>query len=297
QLRRSLPAASIYILNGVGRESAERFHQARLIPVLNTIDEVRSWASIRHSAKHECALNIDTGMQRLGLEAEEFLTLVGNAALLDNLQPVLVMSHLASSEVADNPTNPAQLTRFNQLIRNLPASFDACKFSLANSSGIFLGGQYHFDLCRAGAACYGVNPQPTQTNPMQPVLTVSAPVIQIRTVRQASGVGYGGTASVAPGDRLAVIGAGYGDGYPRHASNHGQVQIGEWLAPVTGNVSMDLITVNISHIPAGAIEVGDSAYLLNSQVTIDQLAAAAGTIGYEILTTLAKGAQTEFRPG
>ncbi len=290
QLRQQLPTVQIYILNGTGGSPLERFHQARLIPVLNSLDEARSWAGTRYP----CALHLDTGMQRLGLSDHEWAVLIGDASLRNSINPALLISHLVSAEHPDNPINQAQLDRFNNLLNDPPAAWQSIPRSLANSSGIFLGKAWHFDLCRAGAACYGINPQPAQNNLLQPVVTVSAPILQIRQVSHASTVGYGATASVKPGSRLATIGAGYADGYPRSAGNRAKVEIGEWLAPVVGTVSMDLISIDISDIPEDAVVVGGPVNLVGRRVTADDLAEAAGTIGYEILTCLGRLAEPTY---
>jgi len=295
QLRQQLPLPQIYVLNGLCGYLPTRFHQARLVPVINSIEEVRIWSSAGSMNAHGCAMHIDTGMQRLGLNADEFNTITADPGLQQQLNPVLLMSHLVSAETPAAGINQRQLKQFNRLMSDLPAAMRGIPKSLANSSGIFLGDGYHFDLCRAGAAFYGVNPQPAQTNPMRPVVEINAPIIQIREVSETGGVGYGSTASVSAGSRLATIAAGYADGYPRHASNRAQVQIGEWVAPVVGTVSMDLISVDISRLPTGAVSVGDRAYLVGPRVTIDQLAEAAGTIGYEILTNLGRLAETDYQ--
>lgn len=291
QLRLALPAPTIFVLNGLGHHPPQRFQQAQLIPVLNSGEEIAIWAEANHSTPSPCSLHVDTGMQRLGLPGDEFTRLLADPQLLQRLNPVLVMSHLINSELSTAATNDEQLKLFNDLLKNLPPEINR---SLSNSSGIFLGDPFKFDLCRAGAACYGLNPLPGQANPMLPVVEISAPIIQIREVHESGKVGYGGTGKIAAGGRLATIAAGYADGYPRHAGGNATIQIGEWLAPVVGRVSMDLISVDISHLPRDAVEVGDPAYLLGPLVDADALAKAAGTIGYEILTGLGRLAETDY---
>lgn len=293
-LRQRLASIKIFVLNGLSGEPVGRFYDSRLTPVINSLDDALRWSSASQTQNEGCALHVDTGMQRLGLSAEEFAKIATNLDLLARLKPVLVMSHLVSAELGPCEINQLQLTRFTKIVSALPGEMNELEFSLANSSGLFLGKPFHYDLCRAGAACYGINPQPTEINPMRPVVEISAPVIQIREITQASQVGYGGTGRVRAGSRLATIAAGYADGYPRHASNRANVQIGEWLAPVIGTVSMDLISVDISHLPSAAVAVGHSAYLVGPMVSLDDLATAAGTIGYEILTNLGRLAKPEY---
>ena len=289
-LRSLLTEATIFVLNGLGNDQPQCFHQARLIPVLNSLDDIYAWSSVAEITEHGCAIHVDTGMQRLGLMIEEFEALKHNVALLNALNLKLLISHLSCAEQPQSEINQQQLALFTSLSNGLPGTTK----SLANSSGAFLDPAFHFDLCRAGAALYGVNPLPDQNNPMQPVLSVSAPILQIRQINKTCSVGYGATATMQPGDRLATIAAGYADGYPRQASNLSQVQIGNWLAPVVGKVSMDLISVDISELPASAVSVGDMANLIGPLVSIDDLANAANTIGYEILTNLGRQAETKY---
>ena len=289
-LRSQLTEATIFVLNGLSTNQPQNFHQARLIPVLNSLDDINAWSSAAEVTEHGCAIHVDTGMQRLGLTITEFEAVKANVGLLNSLNLKLLVSHLSCAEQPQSAMNQQQLALFTSLSKGLPETIK----SLANSSAVYLDPAFHFDLCRAGAALYGVNPQPDQNNPMQAVLSVSAPILQIRQLNQTCSVGYGATATMQPGSRLATIAAGYADGYPRQASNLGQVQIGNWLAPVVGKVSMDLISVDISDLPASAIAVGEMANLIGPLVSIDELASAANTIGYEILTNLGRQAETEY---
>ncbi len=289
-LRQLLPEVTVFILNGLSGRRPQAFHQARLLPVLNSTEEIRRWSNAGELTQFGCAIHIDTGMQRLGLTPEEFTDLRLNSQLANKLNLKLLISHLACAEQPEAKMNAEQLSIFS----SLTDSFSSANRSLANSSGVLLDSAFHFDCCRAGAALYGVNPQPGQANPMQPVVTVTAPVIQIRQLTQPSSVGYGATTKLPRETRLATIAAGYADGYPRLASNQSHVQIGEWLAPVVGRVSMDLISVDITALPKTAISIGDLAHLLSPIITVDDLAEAANTIGYEILTNLGRHAVTSY---
>jgi len=192
------------------------------------------------------------------------------------------MSHLVSAEVPDDPLNPAQRERFDGLRWRLPEA----PASLANSSGVFLGRAFHYDLCRPGVALYGVNPTPGRENPMRPVVTLEAPVLQVHEVRSPGSVGYGATWRCAPGQRIATVPVGYADGYLRSASSRASAWIGGAEVPVAGRVSMDLITLDVSALPAGAVVPGTTVTLIGGPDGVDRLAAASGTIGYEVLTRL-----------
>ena len=281
-LRESLEDARIFVLHGLADGTEKDIADAALIPVLNHPGELRRYATLALSRDQRlpAAVQLDTGMCRLGFsprEAAEF-----DRRDLEAIDPVLVMSHLVSAEEPDNPLNAAQLDRFErrpEVLKSLPAS-------LANSSGIFLGSAFRFDLCRPGVALYGVNPTPGQKNPMKPVVTLSAPVLQIHEVEEAGTVGYNATYKVPAGGCIATVPVGYADGYLRSGSGQVQARIAGEIVPVAGRVSMDLITLDISALPPGSVQPGCMADLIFGPDGVDQLAKAAGTIGYEVLTRL-----------
>jgi alanine racemase len=281
-LRPHLPAATIHVLHGLQGGDGRVLAEAGLIPVLNEPGELARWADLarRRGERLPATLQIDTGMCRLGFAEPELATLGSDH--LDALDLRLVMSHLACAEEHDNPLNEEQRRRFEALRAQLPAA----PASLANSSGIFLGAGFHHRLCRPGVALYGVNPTPDRPNPMTPVVTLEAPVLQLHEVDRAGTVGYGATHAVRPGTRIATVPVGYADGYLRAASNRAQARIGERAVPVVGRVSMDLITLDVTSLPAAAARPGTMVELIGGADGVDRLAAAAGTIGYEVLTRL-----------
>ena len=158
------------------------------------------------------------------------------------------MSHLACAEETSNPLNEAQRARFERLRGLLPEA----PASLANSSGIYLGPAFHYALCRPGVALYGVNPTPGRANPMAPVVTLEAPVLQVHEVAEPGSVGYGATYRTAPGMRIATVPVGYADGYLRSASGRATARIAGQEVPLAGRVSMDLISLDVSALPAEA---------------------------------------------
>jgi alanine racemase len=191
------------------------------------------------------------------------------------------MSHLACAEEPDHPLNAEQLARFGELA----GPFAGVPRSLANSSGIFLGPAYRFQLCRPGVALYGVNPTPGRPNPMMPVVRVEAPVLQVHEVDAPGSVGYGATRATRPGERIATVPVGYADGFPR-AAGAWAARFGGAELPLAGRVSMDLITVDATTAPG--LGPGSVVELLGGPDGVDRLAAAAGTIGYEVLTRLGR---------
>jgi alanine racemase len=232
------------------------------------------------------AIHIDTGMNRLGLTISEAQGIIPRINAGDH-GITLVMSHLVSGELVNNPTNARQLTAFREiasLFSNVPAS-------LSNSSGIYLGPQFQFDLVRPGAALFGINPTPEADNPMQPVVELKARIAQIRNVERGETVGYGGTWTARRPTRLAIIASGYADGYFRAASaNDGtrgaEVVVAGKRCPVAGRISMDLTAIDITDLPPNAARRGHMVTLIGEGITVDELAHHFGTIGYEVLTSL-----------
>jgi alanine racemase len=278
-LRQQLPDARIYVLNGL---SGQKAIEAGLIPVLNHLEELQRHVAVARTSGRRlpAALHVCTGMWRLGFSEAEVLAL--DHATLEALDLQLVMSHLACADEPDNPLNELQRTRFEQLRARLPAA----PASLANSSGIFLGGAFHHQLCRPGVALYGVNPTPGRANPMAPVVTLEAPVLQVYEVDRHGTVGYGASFPIRPGGRIATVPVGYADGYLRAAGNRATARIGGRPVPLAGRVSMDLITLDVSGLPADAVRPGTMVELIGGPDGLDQLAEAAGTIGYELLCRL-----------
>ena len=280
RLRSILPNsdAHIYILNGVPAHAEGYCTEANLIPVVNSLSDLARFKN----QKIPIVIHLDTGLNRLGLEDQETQKLIHSAELLKGLDIRYWMSHLACSDDIDHLMNEKQRQIFTGYLSKLPPA----PASLAASDGLFLGRQFHFDHGRPGCALYGVNPSPWQKNPMQPVAHVYAPILQIRTAHKGETVGYAASHSVRRDQKIAVLALGYADGYFRSLSNCGIVYIGEQSAPVVGRISMDLITVDISDLTDQDIAVGTYAQIIGNHIDVDQVAKAAGTIGYEVLTNL-----------
>lgn len=288
KLRALLPEAKIHVLNGLEAGSEGEFLENRLTPILDSLDEISLWstfARVRGQAL-EADLHVDTAMARLGLPPEEMATLAAEPERLEGIAVSHLMSHLACAEDRDNPLNQAQLEDFWRHREALEATVGPFKASLANSSGIFLGPEYHFDLVRPGASLYGVNPTPEEPNPMAQVVRLQGKILQVRQIDSGRSVGYGATWTAERISRIATVAVGYGDGYPRTLGNVGVAAVGETKVPVVGRVSMDLITLDVTDVPDGLARPGAYADLIGPLNPVDDLAQAAGTIGYEILTNL-----------
>src|ERR1700723_4650938 len=286
--RAALPTEAIYVLNGFFQNCGEAYAKIDVRPVIGDLNELAEWDVFcrRSGWTRGSPIHIDTGMNRLGLTLTEAQGIVPRINAGDH-GITLVMSHLACAESLNHPLNAKQLAGF----REIASEFSGVPASLSNSSGVFLGAAFQFDLMRPGAALYGINPTPEADNPMQPVVDLKARIVQIRNVERGESVGYGGTWTTRRPTRLAIVSAGYADGYFRAGgSNDGTRGAGVVVAgrrcPGAGRVSMDLIAVDITDLPNNAVRRGHMVTLIGEGITVDELAHHFGTIGYEVLTSL-----------
>jgi alanine racemase len=298
-VRTAAPNAAIFVLNGCFPNSAEAFAVIDAKPVIGDLGELAEWdVFCRHSGwKGGAALHIDTGMNRLGLNAVEAQGLVPRITAGDH-GIALVMSHLACAENLHHPLNARQVASF----REIASQFSGLPASLSASSGIFLGPQFSFEMVRPGAALYGVNPTPEADNPMQPVVELKARIVQVRDVERGDTVGYGATWTTRRPSKIAVVATGYADGYFRAGgSNDGtrgaEVIVAGQRCPVAGRISMDLLAVDITDLPLNAARRGHMATLIGEGITIDELSHHFGTIGYEVLTSLGTRYQRVYKGG
>lgn len=275
---------AIVVLNGLLKGAEDAYAEQGLVPALGSLAEIAAWRTIcaRRKKKLPCWLHADTGMLRLGLPPDELAALGEEPALLDGIAIAAVMSHLACADERDHPKNREQLAAFAGVRRRLPMG----KACLANSAGVFLGRDYHFDIARPGVALYGVAPQIGEPNPMAQVVRLQAKILQVRRVDTPQTVGYGATHRVEGPGRIATLAVGYADGYLRSLSNRGTGYIGDFPVPVVGRVSMDLITLDVTGVPEHLASVGALVDVIGPHNPVDRVAAEAGTIGYEILTSL-----------
>ncbi|MCW5772497.1 MAG: alanine racemase [Rhodospirillaceae bacterium] len=283
-LRPLLPAATVAVFDGLLPGLAADYAAAGIVPVLGDPGQVAAWAARAAAigARLPAILHVDTGMNRYGLSPRDALALAEAPDALAAFADLAMISHLVVSEEPGHPLNAQQLAAY----RALRARFPAARASLANSSGIFLGPDYHFDFVRPGHALYGGNPTPHAPNPMQAVVRLDARILQVREVDSPGTVGYGATAPIGAGGRIATIAVGYADGYLRSLSNRGEAWIGPHNVPVIGRVSMDLVTLDVSSVPRESCRVGDWVELIGPHLGVDAVAERAGTNGYEILTSL-----------
>jgi alanine racemase len=286
--REALPSAELYVLDGFFQNSGDSFAKINCKPVIGDLNELAEWDVFcrRSGWSGGAAIHIDTGMNRLGLTLVEAQGIVPRINAGDH-GITLVMSHLACAESLNHPLNAKQVAAF----REIASLFSGVPASLSNSSGVYLGPQFQFDMVRPGAALYGINPTPEADNPMQPVVELKARIVQLRNVERGDSVGYGGTWTARRPTKLAIVSAGYADGYFRAASaNDGtrgaEVIVAGKRCPVAGRISMDLMAIDITDLPDKTARRGHMVTLIGEGITVDELAHHFGSIGYEVLTSL-----------
>ncbi|MDQ2820564.1 MAG: alanine racemase [Pseudomonadota bacterium] len=284
-LRPHLPGgAAIYVLHGPAPGSVEEFVRHALVPVLNSIDQMAVWSRAGHvlGAALPAIVQVDSGMARMGLADDEVDAWVRAPGLASGVRLSMLMSHLGCADQPGHPANARQLARFGALQRRLPP----CPASLANSSGIFLGPGYHFDLVRSGAALYGLAPLAGMANPLRQAVHLAARILQVRDIPAGEHVGYAAGYTASTARTIATVAIGYADGWMRSAGQRCFALVDGVRVAQVGNVSMDSITLDCSGLLAGQIVPGQLVDLVWEGQTVDDVAAQAGTIGYEILTGL-----------
>lgn len=293
-VRKFAPDARVYIFNGFNSAAEKDYRKHRLTPVINSPGGVERW--LEKSRKNmRCALHIDTGMNRLGHTAAELAELVADEKKAA-LNPELLLSHFACADEPSHPLNAKQIDAFTQAAKHFPNA----RKSLANSAGIFLSRKAHFDLLRPGISLYGGDAVNDTPNPMKPVVRLEGRIIQLKHAKKGETVGYGAAEKLKRDTIIAVVGIGYADGLHRQASGAGTLfrnktmspggmgMIGKHKVPILGRVSMDLTGFDVTDIPARTLAKTEWIDLINKDLRVDELGLAAGTIGYEILTSLGR---------
>lgn len=284
--------AEILVLNAISKDGLAVCRDRGLTPVLNSTMDTGWW--LENGRELPAALMVDTGMSRLGLTPTEALICAGR------FRPRLLMSHLACADEPDHRLNRQQIESF-QAVRSAFADVDS---SLANSAGHFLDGT-DFDLTRAGIALYGGAPRPGEANPMRTVATLTAVVTQVRRIASGTSVSYGAAAIVNRETLIAVSAIGYADGVPRSASGAGVPAradgstgghgfIAGRLVPIVGRVTMDTTLFDVTDCTAEPVKPGDRIELFGPGLSLDDAAAAAGTISYELLTGVGRRVERRY---
>ena len=268
---RDLTSSSIYILSGPTDEEAARLiSEHQFIPVLNSRRQLRLWEPYR---EHPCAIHVDTGMQRLGFEPHTLSD--QNCSRLDIC---LLMTHLACADQPKHPLNSKQLAEFKKAMNYFPNT----PTSIGNSAGVLLGADFQGDITRPGIGLYGGNPFVDGESPVEPVCTLEAQVLQVRSVASNTPVGYGASFTTCSPSRVAIVGVGYADGLSRALSNRGWVAFEGQRMPIIGRVSMDAIQVDCTMVPD--VQENDYVEIFGRTISVDEVASKTNTIAYEILT-------------
>jgi len=276
EVRELLPDVDIFTLNGLWISESKTYSEYRLMPVLNSLPEIDAYQGA-------AAVHFDTGMNRLGLTQREANIVCDDPSRFKNIDIRYIMSHFASADEHGNPDNQEQYKRFYDIKKH----FKDVKASLSNSGGLFLSRDYHMDLTRPGIALYGGNPLDGDVNPMRPVITLHAPVLQIRSLQKGEPVGYSGTYICESDTRLAVLSIGYADGVLRSLADDSVVHWKGYELPVRGRVSMDSLICDLCNVPEKDYpKIGDLVELMGRNQSLDHFAKQTGTISYEILTSL-----------
>ncbi|MFA6267143.1 MAG: alanine racemase [Pseudolabrys sp.] len=297
RVRAVAPDTAIYVLNGLMPNTGPAFADIKARPVISSTVALAEWDAFCAASgwRGGAALHVDTGMNRLGVSINDAAALAPRIRS-ENHGIHLLMSHFACADEPDHPLNDKQIKLFREvrlLYRGIPSS-------LSNSSGIFLGDAAHCDVVRPGVALYGVNPTPGKPNPMQPVVGLKVRVVQVRHVTRGETVGYSATWTARRAARVAVIAAGYADGFLRASGSTDEVPGGAAIVagkrcPMAGRVSMDLATIDVTELPEGAVRRGDMVTLIGDDLLLDDVAKGAGTIAYELLTGLGRRFHREYR--
>ena len=292
EIRGLVPAAMVAVLGGLIPGSEADYLAHDIVPVLGSLAEIAAWTGAARTAGRTlpAILHVDTGMSRLGLDARELAVLQQDHARLAGIALCYVMTHLVSSEAAGDPQNDRQRERFAAACAGLPTA----PRSFANSSGIFLGAGWGSDLARPGAALYGINPTPDRPNPMHLPVRLRARVLAVRDVPAGDSVGYNATWRATRPSRIATAGVGYADGWHRSLSGRGRAFFDGTPVPLVGRVSMDLTNFDVTAIPG--VAPGAWLELIGPAQTPDDVAAAAGTNGYEVLTSLGRRFHRVYQP-
>jgi alanine racemase len=282
ELRSELPNLKIYVFQGVLKGEESEYIGRNIHPVINTISALKSWFKCQSENPNAlpAAIHIDSGMNRLGLNLSD---LKGETLQMTKaLKADLLMTHYASASDLDSQQNAMQLAIMEQATKLLP-HLTTC---YANSAAHFLPTQYHGEVTRPGCALYGINPLDNAHDMMQPVATLSAPILQIRTLSQHETVGYGATETLPAGSKIITAGIGYADGIHRTASHRLHGFIGDYRLPQVGRITMDMTCYDASQVPSQILEQATHIEIMNQTQTVNDLARIYKTIGYEVLTSI-----------
>lgn len=299
--RSYLPAdTTVYLFGGLRSVDLAEIVTQKIIPVLYSTYDIDKWLLFKsaENLQSPAVIKINTGMTRFGLDAEQFAELCSDSERLTAINPVLLISHLSCADEAAHPHNRMQLERFIKSLACIKKVVPDIRASLANSSGIFLGAEWHYDLVRPGAALYGINPTPTRANPMRQVVKLALPILQVRRLSETELIGYGATGELPAGARIAVVAGGYADGAHRTLGLRPEgILLGHKVKAI-GRISMDSMMFDISALEESEEQLmASSIELIGDHCPLDALMAGNPSLGYEVLTSLGSRYPRRYLPG
>lgn len=279
-IRESVGDSKIFVLGLTYVSEYRECVEYDFIPVLNTLSNAETYDALAKSLglKLPCVVQFDTGMTRSGLDLKE----ASNLESFSHLDILYIMSHLAC---ADDPTHNLNRLKLER-VKGLSYIFQGIPISFANSSGIYLGANYHFSQVRPGCMLYGINPTPYAPNPVRNVITIKAKVLQIREIDEARSVSYSSRYIAPKGSKIATIACGYADGYHRSLTSNTHCYFKGIALPIVGTITMDMMMVDVTVLSEELLSMLDYVELINDNLTVDDIAKKAKTIGYEVLTSL-----------
>lgn len=293
---RGLTRRPIAMLGGLYKGAEDFYIHENITPVLNSMEDIKNWtkAASGRGIQLPAIIHFDTAMNRLGLDSKETPQLLDDLSILSPLNLSAIMTHFAcSDERAENGDIHEATIRQAKAFKAIAKHFPDTPKSLSNSAGVFCDSAYHMDNIRPGMALYGLNPTPHTDNPMQNVVSLNARILQVRQALKGEAVGYSETYRFKKDAIIATVGLGYADGFLRSLSNKGTMYYKGAPCPIVGRVSMDSVSVDISDLEEKPV-AGDALEVMGKHQTADDLATSAGTIGYEILTSLGSRYSREY---
>lgn len=282
-LRQNLPSAIIYVLHGVNKGEEYYFLEHKIIPVLNSLEQLNLWNNLAKNLNVHLPANLffDTYMYRLGFANKDYQS-IKNCLSENNLDIRYIMSHLSCADNKTHPQNQKQLKAFKEIIKEFPGY----KTSFCNSDGIFLGKEFQeFDQVRLGIGLYGLATHSKELD-LKHVLQLHSEIIQLRDITEEGQIGYSATENVKSSMKVAVVAIGYADGYFLRSGKNLPVWIAGQKVNMIGLTSMDLVTVDVSGIPEKKLSVGQEVEIFGENISIETVAKMADTIKYGILTSL-----------
>ena len=289
RVKKLVPQADVFVLSGLFKNSVATYAEAGLIPVLGSVENIELWANFwrERGSRRPCAIHVDTGMNRLGLRLEEARDFVADEERRHSISPFMMMSHLACADEPDHPKNSEQLAMFKEAM----GLFPGIEYSFSNSAGIIAHKDFSFDLNRPGIAIYGGEAVGGLENPMKPVVTLEARIIQMRSVKAGETIGYAATHKFTRDSKVALVAVGYADGYRRSSFDNGAPKNASGFlcgreVPGLGRVSMDISAFDVTDVPEQDLESAEWIEFFGKNLALDDVARATGTIGYELLTGL-----------